>query len=104
MSQPSPPPDPVKITDHYGKLHTIDLAICTRHGLAQKPNYLEQTPSRIGSDWIVRRFTEGHSLELWQTGDGIWLVVDRTDLTGVVINGDQLRDLRVVPAENRAPP
>jgi hypothetical protein len=45
----------------------------------------------------------GRNLELWQTRDGIWLVVDRADPEGVVINGDQLRDLRPMPVTTRTP-
>ncbi len=51
----------------------------------------------MGSDWIADRLRGGHNLELWQMRDGIWLVVDRAGLDGVVINGDQLRDLRPKP-------
>ena len=46
----------------------------------------------------------GHNLELWQTRDGTWLVVDRADLEGEVINGDQLRDLQPMPITTKTPP
>jgi predicted ATPase len=101
MSQPIPPAEPVKIRDHRDTVHSIDLANCTYQGQAVKPDYLEKSPNRISSDWLANRLTEGRKLELWQMKDGIWLAVDRTDLTGVVINGDQLRDLRPIGPETR---
>lgn len=100
MSQPTSQSDSIKITDHYNNLHSIDLTTCSYHGQAVRPDYLEQTPKRIGSDWIANRLMAGRKLELWQTADGTWLIVDRADPEGVVLNLDQLRDLRTTPATN----
>ena len=104
MSQPSPPSDLVRVINHDNSLHSIDLAACTYHGPAVRPDYLELTPKRIGSDWITGRLMARHNLELWQTRDGTWLVVDRADLEGEVINGDQLRDLQPMPITTKTPP
>jgi|GEM_PF-1751922 len=97
MSQATPPSDSIKIIDHHDKLHSIDLVNCTYQGTAVRPDYLEQTPQRMSSDWIATRLLAGRTLELWQTKEGTWLAVDRADPEGVTINGDQLRDLQQKP-------
>jgi predicted ATPase len=104
MSQPSLPSDLVRVINRDNSLHSVDLAACTYYGPAVRPDYLELTPKRIGSDWITGRLMARHNLELWQTRDGTWLVVDRADLEGEVINGDQLRDLRPMPITTKTPP
>lgn len=98
MSQPRPPSHHVGITDHYNTLHPVDLSICTFHGQAVQPDYLSDTPNRIGSEWIVNRFRSGTPLELWRTPQGIWLIVDRATAEGVVLNDAQFGDLRPAPA------
>jgi predicted ATPase len=104
MNQTTPNPFIAKITDHHNNTYSINLADYTFHGQAVKPGYLEQTPNRIGSDWLVTRMNQGRPLELWQARDGRWLVVDRAGLDGVVLNGDQLRDLRPLPSSATTPP
>ncbi len=103
MSQPTTPSDFVTILDHMGRQHSIELAICTYHGPAVKPDYLEQTPNRICDPWIADRLMAGRNLEVWETREGIWLVVDRANSEGRVINGDQLRDLRPTPITTTTP-
>jgi len=103
MNQPTPPAG-VKITDHHNRTHEIDPATCAYHGQAVKPEYLEQDPERLGSRWIANHLLAGRNLELWQTKDGIWFVLDRADPEGEVINLDQLHDLRPAPVATTTPP
>jgi predicted ATPase len=97
MSSPTPPSESTQIIDHHNRDHSFDLATCTYHGQVVKPEYLEQTPVRIGSDWIANRLLQGIKLELWELRDGVWIVVDRADNEGVVINSAQRDDLRQKP-------
>ncbi len=94
MTQPN---TPVRVTvrDHFGKQFELDPGQCPSFGIAVKPSYLEQTPQRLGSDWIAQRLMFGKKLELRRIGnDGTWFVVDLEEMQGEVINLDQLRDLK----------
>ncbi len=88
-------PDSVMIVDHYGKRREFEIGKCPYYGIAVKPGYLEETPKRLGSDWIANQLLSGQRLEIHQIGEnGTWFVVDMEKLQGEVINLDQLRDLK----------
>ncbi len=94
MIQPSTP-GRVSVGDHYGKRHELDLGQCPYYGVVKNPSYLEETPKRLGSDWIVERLQNGRQLALHRIGhEGTWFVVDMSEMQGEVINLDQLRDLQ----------
>jgi predicted ATPase len=102
MSQPNPRTDFVTVLDHHNQTLPVDLTTCTYFGRAVAPSYVEQDPSRLGSDWIVQHLAAGRNLELWRTGNGTWLVIDSVDPKGVVVNLDQLRDLRPTPVDSKS--
>ena len=88
----------VCLRDHAGREHSVPLATCQYHERPVRPDYLAQMPDRLGDPWLVERLVAGRDLELWVTRDGFWFVLDRERSEAVVLNGDQLRDLRECPA------
>lgn len=87
-----------RIRDHHNVVHSIGSESCRWAGPAMKPGWIYSDPARMSAPWIVAKFTEGASLELFFAcgwGDqGTWLIVDRRTKEGVVLNHDQLRELR----------
>lgn len=84
-----------RIRDHHNVVHSIGSESCQWAGPAMKPGWIDSDPARMSAPWIVAKFTEGASLELFFAcgwGDqGTWLIVDRRTKEGVVLNYDQLR-------------
>jgi predicted ATPase len=89
--------DSVRITDHFNRLLDVDLAKAVLKGMAVRPDHLDLTPARIGSEWIVECFRLGVRLELWRRSDGLWFALDPDKREGVVLNLDQVHDLRPLP-------
>jgi hypothetical protein len=93
----------VRVRDHLGEVRSVALADCEYGGLAACPDYLTQNPERLSSPWLFERFIAGRNLELWVTRDGIWFVADRSEGEAVVVNNDQLSDLRQCPVTTTTP-
>ena len=97
MQGSAPTNGTVRITDHSNRPRDVDLADAFLKGVAVRPDHLDLTPARIGSDWIVASFLSGVRLELWRTSEGLWFALDPGRREGVVLDLDQVHDLRPLP-------
>jgi hypothetical protein len=97
-----------RIRDHHNQVHSIGSESCQWSGPAKKPAWIGSDPDRMSAPWIVTKFAEGAELHLYFAsgwGDqGTWLIVDRTTKEGVVLNCDQLRELRQASATTTTAP
>ena len=82
------------ILNHHNQRLQVDLDTCPVRGLAVTPSYLSRTPERLCCSWLVERLQAGRVMELRQMPNGDWFVLEQGSVEGVVINGDQLRDLQ----------
>jgi hypothetical protein len=85
------------IVTHIGTQENISVAHCERHGRPLVPDWLRSNPQRMCSDWLVERLLNGSKLQLYfdpKWCGGTWLVADEEAGDGVVINPDQLADLK----------
>lgn len=91
-----------RIRDHYNQIHSIGGDSCEWKGPAKKPNWIDSDPDLMSDLWIVAKFDERAELHLYFASgwgnQGTWLVVDRHLNEGVVINCDQLKELRQTSA------
>lgn len=91
-----------RIRDHHGHVHSIVIDSCRWMAPAVKPLWIDSDPVRMSDPWIVAKFAEKVGLDLFLAegwGDmGTWLLVDRRAKEGVVLNHDQLRELRQASA------
>lgn len=87
----------VSIRDHHGQDEDIDVTQCERHGRPVAPTWLGTNSSRMCSPWLVERLLNNSDLRLYfdpKWCGGIWFVADMRSGDGVVINLDQLADLK----------
>ncbi len=92
---------------HIGTYEDVSVTDCERHGKLAAPSWLNSTPERMCSDWLVERLTSNAELRLFldpKWSGGIWFVVDLQQGDGVVINLDQLNDLRPPSPTTTTPP
>jgi hypothetical protein len=85
------------VATHIDTFEEVCISDCERHGKPVAPSWLDSSPERMCSDWLVERLTSNADLRLFYDPKwcgGIWFVVDLKLGDGVVINQDQLNDLR----------
>lgn len=91
-----------RILDHHDQTYIVGSDACKWFGPAKKPNWIAADPARMSAPWIVAKFAERTDLDLYFAsgwGDqGTWLAVDRRTKEGVVINCDQLWEMRQTSA------
>lgn len=85
------------IATHIGSHEIINPMDCERHGRPVVPLWLLTNPQRMSSDWLVDRLASNADLRLYfdpKWCGGTWFVADVAAGDGVLINLDQLTDLK----------
>lgn len=89
--------DSFRIVTHIGTVEAVSMNHCDRHGKPLAPEWLPTNPTRMGSEWLAERLTSGADLRLFfdpKWCGGTWFVADLRSGDGVVINLQQLSELR----------
>lgn len=91
--------DLVSISDHREPATEtqVNLSSCKRYGAAVAPLWLALNPSRLGSNWLVKRLLNNADLQLFldpNWDDGIYFVADMKSRKGVVLNKQQFDELK----------
>ncbi|MEO8497716.1 MAG: metallophosphoesterase [Planctomycetota bacterium] len=87
----------LRVATHIGTVEDVNTNHCQRHGRPLAPAWLKSNPSQVCSEWLVERLTRNADLHLFFDPSwcgGIWFVADLQLGDGVVINLDQLADLK----------
>lgn len=85
------------VATHTGTYESVDVSSCQWFGRPSRPNWLDVSPQRMCSNWLVERFRRNANLQLYfapNWAGGTYFIVDKQERDGEVINLQQLEDLK----------